>query len=134
MNNSQLNMLVQLATIDNELAGKESKWIKELGKKLGHTEAEIFEVFRKPNETVDFKYLSQEQRFEYLFNLIQLMKIDGKVFLSEITFCKKAAEKLGYKSNVVGSISSGIFSDPSITSDKSALFKKANKYLLYKVN
>lgn len=134
MKKTQLGMLVQLATIDNELANSESKWLQKIGLGIGLKEDEIEEVFRKPHHGhASFSHLSTEERFEYLYNLIQLMKIDGKIFLSEIDFCKKAAEKLGFEPAVVKALSSGIFADPSITADRDQLLKKAMKYLKVQV-
>ncbi|WP_017731746.1 hypothetical protein [Nafulsella turpanensis] len=130
MKKAQLSMLVQLATIDNELAGKESRWLQKIGFGMGMEENEINEIFRKPEpHTIAFTHLTSEERFEYLYNLIQLMKIDGKVFFSEIDFCKRAAEKLGYQSAVVKALSGSIFGDPAITADRAQLMKKAQKFL-----
>lgn len=129
MKTTQLSMLVRLATIDNELAGSESKWLQKIGFGLGLKEEEIEEVFRKPQTNQSFLHLSLEERFEYLYNLIQLMKIDGKIFLSEIDFCRKAAEKLGFETGVVQELSSRIYSDPSITSDRLLLLQRAQKYI-----
>lgn len=123
-----LNLLVRLATIDNELAGRESKWLMELGQKNGLSKEEIAESFRNPVEPPDFANLAPEERFEFLYNLIQLMKIDGKVFLSEIDYCERLANNLGYKSGVVKALSSYIYSDPAITADRSMLMEKAKKY------
>lgn len=129
MKSTQLSMLVRLATIDNELAGSESKWLQKIGLSLGLKEDEIEEVFRKPHSDNSFRHLSLEERFEYLYNLIQLMKIDGKIFQSEINFCKKAAEKLGFQTGVVKELSSRIYGDPSITADRNLLMKRAQKYI-----
>ncbi len=124
-----LNLLVRLATIDNELAGRESNWLQELGRKNGLTSEEIAESFRNPVEPPDLRNLAVEERFEYLYNLIQLMKIDGKIFLSEIDYCERLANKLGYKAGVVKALSSYIYSDPAITADRQMLMTKARKYL-----
>lgn len=130
MKKTQLGMLVQLATIDNELASSESRWLQKIGQGIGLKEDEIEEVFRKPSQShTSFTHLSIEERFEYLYNLIQLMKIDGKIFLSEIDFCRKSAEKLGFQPGVVKVLSSGIFADPAITANRDDLLKKAQKYL-----
>lgn len=132
MKKNQLGLLVQLATVDNELAGKESNWLQKIGIGLGLNNEEIEEVFRQPGSAVTLQFLSDDERFEYLYNLIQLMKIDGKVFKSEIAFCQQAAEKLGYHAGVVKELSSRIYADPSITSDRSLLQLKANKFLKQK--
>jgi hypothetical protein len=60
--------------------------------------------------------------------VIQLMKIDGQVFKSEIVFCEKIAEKLGYKKGVVAELSKNIYSDPSITADRDLLRSNAARY------
>ena len=55
------------------------------------------------------------------------MKIDNKVFLSEIKYCEGMAEKLGFKKQVVKNMSSRIFSDPSITSNREKLKNEVKK-------
>ena len=130
MNRSKmLNMLVRLATIDNELDGKESKWIMQLGSSLGLSDEEIAEAFKQQDTPPVLNTMPAEDRFDYLYNLIQLMKIDGKVFLSEIDYCERMAEKLGYKASVVRTLSTHIYSDPAITPDRQMLVEKANKHL-----
>ena len=57
------------------------------------------------------------------------MKMDGQVFRSEVVFCEHIAEKLGYKKAVVAEMSQHVYSDPSITSDRAMLKKKAEKFL-----
>lgn len=74
--------------------------------------------------------LSETQKFEILYLMIQLMKVDGQVFKSEIEFCEKAAEKLGYRKEVIRELSAGIYSDPSITSNRFLLMNKAAKFLV----
>ncbi len=32
--------------------------------------------------------LFDDEKFEYLYNIVQLMKIDSQVYLSEINFCE----------------------------------------------
>jgi hypothetical protein len=54
--------------------------------------------------------------------------MDGQVFRSEIVFCEQVAEKLGFKKGVVAELSAHIYSDPSITSDRDMLWKKASKF------
>ena len=61
--------------------------------------------------------------------VVQMMKIDGQVYKSEIEFCKDLAGKLGFKKSVIGELSSRIYSDPTITADRDVLKKLAMKYL-----
>ena len=72
--------------------------------------------------------MTSEEKFEYLYNIVQLMKVDSEVFLSEIRFCEDLAAKLGYSRKVISVLSQKIFSDPSITSDREKLQSEVAKY------
>lgn len=125
----QLNVLIQLAASDNIVADKEAKLIHMIAHVNGISKEEVDDMLKNPTPIGDLGTLTEDQKFEYLYNVVQLMKIDGKVFKSEIVFCEEVAQKLGYKKGVVGELSSRIFSDPSITADRDLLKKKALKYL-----
>lgn len=125
----QLNVLIQLATSDNSVADKEAKLIHMIAKVNGISQEEVDHMLKNPTPIGDLANLTEDQKFEYLYNVVQLMKIDGQVFKSEIVFCEQVADKLGYKKGVIGELSSRIFSDPSITADRGMLQSKAGKYL-----
>ncbi len=125
----QLNMLINLAASDNTVAEKEAKVIHMIGKANGFSKEEIDEMMKKPNPIGDLSSLSEDQKFENLYHLIQLMKSDGQVFKSEIHFCEQVAERLGYKKGVVRELSARIYSDPTITSDRKMLVDRAHKFL-----
>ena len=128
MINRQLNILIQLATIDGAIATKERKLIEHIARENNFDEALIKQMINKPEPIPDLQHLSEEERFEYLYMVIQLMKIDGQVFKSEIVFCEDIAVKLGYKKKVVAELSKNIYSDPSITADREMLRSKALKF------
>ncbi|MEM6523355.1 MAG: TerB family tellurite resistance protein [Bacteroidota bacterium] len=125
-----LNVLIQLAASDNQVAENEAKLIQMIGISNGMTKDEINEMMQNPTRPIgDLSLLTDDQKFEHLYHVVQLMKVDGQVFKSEIVFCEDIADRLGYKKGVVAELSSKIFSDPSITSDRESLRKKAQKYL-----
>ncbi len=126
---SKLSVLVQLANIDGEFAGEEKDLIYMIGKANGISEEEINNMVETPEPIPPVSTMSEEDKFEYLFHLVQLMKIDSQVYLSEITFCEELAEKLGFKRTVISELSSRIYSDPSITSDVSSLKRAVKKYM-----
>ncbi len=125
----QLNMLINLAASDKSVGEKEAKTIHMIGKANGLTKEEIDTMLKSPKPIGDLSKLTEDQKFENLYHLIQLMKSDGQVFKSEIHFCEEVAEKLGYKKAVVAELSSKIYSDPTITSDRKALIARAHKFL-----
>lgn len=126
----QLNVLIQLAASDSNVADKEAKLIKMIGVSNGVPADEIDEMLKNPSKPIgDLSSLTDDQKFEHLYHVVQMMKIDGQVFKSEIVFCEDIAARLGYKKGVVAELSSKIYSDPSITADRETLKKKAQKYL-----
>ena len=125
----QLNVLINLAASDNKVAEKESKVIHMIGKANGMTKEEVDAMLKKPQPIGNLSSLTEDQKFENLYHLIQLMKSDGQVFKSEIHFCEHVAEKLGYKKGVVAELSARIYSDPTITADRKMLIDRAHKFL-----
>lgn len=121
--------MIQLAITDNQLAEKEEKLIFHLGDLHGIPEDEIRDLIKNPVPIGPVEALSDDEKFQYLYLVIQMMKVDGQVFKSEIEYCKSLADKLGFKKGVVAELSSRIYSDPSITADRDDLKKSAFKYL-----
>ena len=125
----QLNTLVQLGSVEGLMSEKEVRIVKLLGTVNGMSEEEIDMVIQNPEPMEDLTLLSDDQKFEYIYSLVQLMKADGQVFKSEIAYCENVAKVLGYKKSVIGELSSRIYGDPSITADRDKLKEKAQKYL-----
>ena len=125
----QLNILVNLAASDSKIADTEARLIQMIGQVNGVPKEEIDEMLKEPRPVGDLSNLTPDQKFEHLYNIVQLMKIDGEVYKSEIKFCQEIAERLGYKKGVIAELSSKIFSNPSITADRDHLKAKAQKYL-----
>ena len=124
----QLNILIKLATADGSLGAKELKLIEHIAKVNNVEDDTIKELLNNPEPIEDLSHLSEEERFGYLYLVIQLMKVDGQVFKSEIAFCEDIAERLGYNKKVVAELSKNIYSDIKITADRDMLMEKAKKY------
>ena len=125
----ELNVLINLAASDQKVAERESKLIHSIGKANGISTDEINQMLKSPKTIENFSTLTNDQKFEHLYYLIQLMKMDGQVFRSEVVFCENIAEKLGYKKTVVAEISQHVYSDPTITADRDMIKRKAEKFL-----
>ncbi|MBL7857030.1 MAG: TerB family tellurite resistance protein [Cyclobacteriaceae bacterium] len=126
---AELNVLINLAASDRSVAERESKLIHIIGKANGIPKEEIDAMLQNPQPISNMNSLTLDEKFEHLYYLIQLMKMDGQVFRSEIVFCEHIAEKLGFKKGVVGEISQHVYSDPTITADRDMVKKKAEKFL-----
>lgn len=125
----QINIFINLAATDASITDYEAKIIRIVAKVNG-IPMEVYEdLLQHPKPIGDLSSLTEMEKFEVLLLMVQLMKSDGQVFKSEIEFCERIASKLGYRKEVVRELSSNIYSDPTITSDRNLLFNKAHKYL-----
>jgi uncharacterized tellurite resistance protein B-like protein len=97
----QLKLLVNLARIDGDMATKERAYIISIGKAHGFPESSVETLFYSSHESIIPKELKADQRFNYLFNLVKLMKLDERLYEEEIKFCANIATKLGYQSQVM---------------------------------
>jgi uncharacterized tellurite resistance protein B-like protein len=66
-----------------------------VGKANGLTKEEVAQMISNPQPITNISALTSDEKFEHLYYLIQMMKMDGQVFKSEIVFCEKIAEKMG---------------------------------------
>jgi hypothetical protein len=128
--NKQLSLLIHLSMADNHIAERETKMIHYLGELNGFSFDEIERLINDPGELPDIANFDPDEKFDCLFNAVQLMKVDGKVFQSEIDFCERVAIKLGYKPGVIAELSAYIYSDPKITTKKSYLRGLADEHLI----
>lgn len=130
---THLRSLIQLALSDQRFDREEKNWIYSIAKANKIPEKDIDqlvheEMSKRDLEPLTFAALSFDEKFEFLYNLIQLMKIDNEVFLSEINYCQTLAMDLGFDKGVVKKLSARIYSDPSITSDREMLKKMAKSF------
>lgn len=98
---AQMKLLINLARIDGEVAEKERSYIRTIGIANGLTTDRIEPLFEQRHELIVPTGLSVDQKFEYIFSLVQLMKIDERMYKEEILFCSKIAAKLGYNEEVM---------------------------------
>ena len=125
---SQLSALIALANIDGDFDGEEKTQIYMLGKANGMSKEEVDNLIDNPVPLPPVSTMTPDDKFDYLYNIVQLMKIDSQVYLSEIKYCEEVAEKLGFKKAVIAELSSKIYSNPSITANKDSLKKAILKY------
>jgi hypothetical protein len=93
----QLKLLITLANIDGEIGEKERKFLLNIGTANGFLVAEILPMFIQEHRMIIPDDLTPDEKFEYIYSLVQLMKIDEKLFAEEIKYCGLVLSKLGYK-------------------------------------
>ena len=92
----QLKLLVNLSMVDGDMAEREKNYITNIGKANGFPESSVSTLFYSSHEVIIPDNLTVDQKFNYIFSLVQLMKIDERLYKEEIKFCSSIAAKLGY--------------------------------------
>ncbi|UXP30731.1 TerB family tellurite resistance protein [Reichenbachiella agarivorans] len=132
MSNIHLNILIQLAKIDGVIVQQEIDLINEVGKANGLSNEEIREAYEEAVslDLDNLTGLTDDEKYDVIYSVVQLMKIDGKLYNEEIKYCAKMASRLGYDENVLFELMLKIYADPDLCADKASLKKHIQKYLI----
>ncbi|MCU0383579.1 MAG: TerB family tellurite resistance protein [Cyclobacteriaceae bacterium] len=96
-----MKLLINLARIDGEVGPREKQYIKNIGLANQFPADDIDLLFEQRHELIVPDNLNNDQKFDYIFSLVQLMKIDERMYKEEIMFCSKIAARLGYNEEVM---------------------------------
>ena len=101
---AQLKLMIGLAQIDGVFVEHEKKFIRNIGRANGLSDSDIDPLFDQRHSVVVPDNLKSEEKFDCLFNLVQLMKIDQQLYKEELLFCSRIASVLGYDREVMGEL------------------------------
>jgi hypothetical protein len=125
----QMKLLINLAQIDGSVADREKNFIINIGRANGIYPDEITPLFDQKHELIVPDNLSVDDKFNYIFSLIQLMKIDERMYKEEIVFCHTIAGKLGYNKEVMFDLLFNVNPGGMTVNEVSQLKKMTEKYL-----
>jgi hypothetical protein len=126
---THLNILAQLARIDGVVVQEEIDLIKEIGRANGMSSDDISASFEDPNLIENLDLLSDDEKYDYVYSIVQLMKIDGRLYKEELNFCAKLVARLGYEEGVMLELLLKIYSDSHISTDRQSLKASVQQYL-----
>ena len=98
---SQINVLIQLAKVDNNLAVEETDVIYRVGHDHNYSDEEIQTIINNPQPVGTLGALSPRQKLNYLLNCIELAFADHQVLECELNFCQSIAIKMGLRKSVI---------------------------------
>ena len=125
----QLRLLINLARADGHLAAKERQYIINIGQANHLLVTEILPLFHDENPVVIPAHLSDSEKFDFIFHLVQLMKIDEKIYQEEIKYCAQVAAKLGYRKEVLLELMLNVKTVEMAEDEMDALKKLTSRYL-----
>ncbi len=126
---AQMKLLISLAQIDGNVADRERNYITNIGRANGIYPDEILPLFEQRHQLIVPNDLNDEQKFNYIFSLVRLMKIDERMYKEEILFCSKIAASLGYDQHVMFDLLFHVRTAAMDDDEINALRKLTEKYL-----
>ena len=126
---TQMKLLISLARIDGRIADRERNYIVNIGRANGIYPDEITPLFDQDHQLVVPRDMSVDQKFDYLFSLVQLMKIDERMYKEEILFCSNIATRLGFDQQVMFDMMLHVKPSGMQPEEVNALKSMAKKYL-----
>ncbi|WP_422361020.1 TerB family tellurite resistance protein [Reichenbachiella sp.] len=125
----QLKALAQLANSDGDMDERELRLIYRIGEAHGMKRDGIQQIIDNPGQLGDLKALDEDDKFEFLYSIIQLMKIDDEIYNEEVLYCQKIAMKLGYGLGAVMEMYPHVHKNIVIREEKLQLKKKVSEFL-----
>jgi hypothetical protein len=129
---AQMKLLVNLAQVDGHVAEREKNYIVNIGRANGIYPDEILPLFSMKHDLIIPQDLSHDEKFKYIFSLVQLMKIDERMYKEEIMFCSEIAANLGYHRDVMFDLMLHVKTSVMPLKDMEALKKITDKHLRQK--
>ena len=99
---SHIQNLAALAKADGHLDEREMSFIVTVGKRNGMRADQIRLIVANSNLNRLVVPDNDSERFDQIFDMVDMMLADGIVDDSEMDFCTIMAEKLGFRKDIVG--------------------------------
>jgi uncharacterized membrane protein YebE (DUF533 family) len=94
--------LAALAKADGHIDAREMNFILAVGKKNGLNSNEVQALISGAKGSTGDLPANDSERFDQIFDLVDMMLADGIVDDTEMDFCIMMAEKLGFRKAIVG--------------------------------
>ncbi|MFC7669828.1 TerB family tellurite resistance protein [Hymenobacter humi] len=94
--------LAALAKADGHIDAREMNFILAVGKKNGLNSTEVQALISGAKGSTGDLPSNDSERFDQIFDLVDMMLADGVVDDTEMDFCIMMAEKLGFRKAIVG--------------------------------
>ena len=94
--------LAALAKADGHIDEREMSCIITVGKKNGMAAAEVRKIVAGNTNGISELPSTDSERFDQIYDLVEMMLSDGIVDENEMDFCIMMAEKLGFRKAIVG--------------------------------
>lgn len=94
----QLNILIHLS---KKGTTRSTHLIQKIADESNFPEDELARLMRTPEPIGSLGALSSNQRFEYLYSIVELMILEKVEVQNEVLFCERLALDLGFNRNAI---------------------------------
>ena len=123
-----LKSLVNLAWADGDIHPAEKDFIFSLAHIHNIPLENVRELLKTRHNSQYPAQLNEDEKLEYLIHLLQLMKVDGKIYNSELQYCYKIAGIIGYSEEIVTELLVLTPNGDLNSEERLQLLKKAKEY------
>ena len=128
---SHLLNLAALAKADGHIDAREMNFILAVGKKNGISTSEVQALVSGSKGSSNDLPTTDSERFDQIFDLVDMMLADGIVDETEMDFCIMMAEKLGFRKAIVGVLVRKISQGVKDGLSKDRIKEESNSFLNY---
>ncbi len=128
-NESHLKNLILMARSDNDIDKSEVDVIMKIGKERGFTEVQIKDMLKSNERTDLITPENDNERFEQLYDLTQVMLADGIIEDDELEYCTKFANKIGFRKTISWMLILLILEGVEKGVDKEWIYHRCKHYL-----
>jgi hypothetical protein len=124
-----MKLLISLAQADGQVTEREKNYIINIGRANGIFPDQIHPLFQREHEVIVPNDLDPDEKFDCIYSLVQLMKIDERMYQEEIRFCSTIAVKLGYDQEVLFELMLHVKGTDMAAAEKNKLKELTSKFL-----
>lgn len=128
-NKSLLKNLVALANADEKIAQSELACIFRIGEQRGLTKDQIRQIIKSKKREQMIVPQDINEKFEHIYDMVQVMLADGIVDDNEVEFCIDIAGKLGVRTATKGLLVTQITNSLLEGKKKSKILEEAKPFL-----
>lgn len=123
--------LVALAKADGHIDAREMSFIVAVGKKNGMSASDVQTLIAGATGASNDLPTNDSDRFDQIFDLVDMMLADGVVDETEMDFCIMMAEKLGFRKAIVGVLVRKISQGVKDALPRERIKEESNAFLNY---
>ncbi len=120
-----LRQLIRVAKADGHLDEKEYKFIQKVATRLETSDSELEKLKEDAGGNTGVGMQTAEERFQFVWDLVWVMTVDGDIDVNEVHICSRVAYNLGYPTEIVQHMAEHIQNHRDSNDSPEEMYRKA---------